>query len=68
MMLQSETAAPLKPSKTNWRLSRPGPYEVDYLMRFGNISRQAAIALIAEHGADRRAIDADLIAMRRRTK
>jgi hypothetical protein len=68
MMLQNETAVPRKPSKTNWRLSRPQPYDVEYLTRLGDISRQKALALISKHGADRHAINAELIAMRRRQR
>jgi hypothetical protein len=66
MMLQNETAAPTKPIKMKARHSSPRPYEVDYLMRLGNLSRPAALALIAKHGADRFAINADLMSMRRR--
>jgi hypothetical protein len=68
MMLQNETAASRKRSKTNWRLSRPQPYDVEYLMRLGDINRQTALALIAKHGANRHAVNADLIAMRRKRR
>ena len=68
MMLQNETAALPKPNRMDWRISDARPYKVDYLMRLGNLGRPAALALLAKHGSDRRAIDADLIAMRRRGK
>jgi hypothetical protein len=67
-MLQNETVETHKPSKKTWRLAGPPPYDVDYLMRFGGIGRQVALALIAEHGADRSAINAELTTMRRRRR
>jgi hypothetical protein len=63
-MLQNDTTECQKPIKKNWRLIDPPPYEVDYLMRLGDISRQAARALIDKHGGDRSAINAELIARR----
>jgi hypothetical protein len=66
MMLQNETDAPRKPTKPNWRLAGPRPYDVDFLMRLGGINRQQALA--STHGADRHAINAELISMRRRAR
>jgi hypothetical protein len=46
-----------------WRLNKRA-YEVPYLMKLGNISREEAIALIAEHRGDQYEITAALFSRR----
>jgi hypothetical protein len=69
MMRQDETTAP-KPSirgVPEWRLNKR-TYEVPYLMKLGNISREEATALIAKHDGDIYEITAELFSLRGRSQ
>ena len=51
----------------DWRLNRR-VYEVPYLMKLGNLTREAAIALMAKHGGDTFEINAELFSRRGQTQ
>jgi hypothetical protein len=51
----------------DWRLNRKG-YEVAYLMKLGNLTREAAIALIAKHEGDTFQINDELFSLRGRAQ
>jgi hypothetical protein len=51
----------------DWRLNRK-TYEVTYLMKLGNLTREAAIALMAKHEGDTFEINAELFALRGRSQ
>jgi hypothetical protein len=69
MMRQDETAAPkaATPGVPEWRLNKR-MYEVPYLVKLGNISRQEATALIAKHDGDIYEITAELFSLRNRSQ
>jgi len=69
MMRQDETTAPKAATRAvpEWRLNKR-TYEVPYLMKLGNISRQQAIALIATHDGDIYEITAELFSLRGRSQ
>jgi len=50
-----------------WRLNKR-TFELPYLMKLGNISRQEALALIAKHNGDRDEITAELFSRRVRSQ
>jgi hypothetical protein len=54
-------------SVPDWRLNRK-TYEVAYLMKLGNLTREAAMALIAKHDGDTFEINAELFAQRGRSQ
>ena len=64
-MSQNATARRQKANRMDWRTVPPRPYDLQYLMKLGNLNRQAAAELIALHGADRNAINAELMARKR---
>ena len=69
MMRQDRTAARKAATRyvPEWRLNKR-TYEVSYLMKLGNISRQEALALIAKHNGDRDEITAELFSRRVRSQ
>ena len=65
MMRQDETTAREAATRDvpEWRLNKR-TFELPYLMKLGNISRQEALALIAKHDGDRDEITAELFSRR----
>ena len=68
MMRQYETTAREAATRDvpEWRLTKR-KFELHYLMKLGNISRQEALALIAKHNGDRDEITAELFSRRVRS-
>lgn len=68
MRQDGTTAAPKRAIRRvpEWRLKKR-TFEVPYLMKLGNISRQEALALIASHGGDGDEITAELFSRRGRS-
>jgi hypothetical protein len=67
MMPQNETSTNARSKRTapDWRGSAIPKYEIPYLMKLGNLSREAAAALIDRYNGDRDDINAELVARRR---
>ena len=69
MMRQDGTATRKAATRyvPEWRFNKR-TYEVPYLMKLGNISRQEAMALIAKHDGDKYEINAELFSRRSRSQ
>jgi len=69
MMRQDETTAPKAATRSvpEWRLNKRA-YEIPYLMKLGDISRQEAMALVTKHNGDRDEITAELFSRRARSQ
>jgi hypothetical protein len=66
VMHQIETSARSKHARIDYRSSRRSRYEIPYLMMLGNLSYGEAADLISRHDGDRHAINAELVARRRK--